>query len=41
MKLHGDCKQLILLQMIMERSGIYLAQLILFNSKKKKSTKNA
>ena len=36
MKLHGDCEQLILLQMIMEGLVFtYLAQLILFNSKKK------
>ena len=39
MKLHGDCEQLIFLQIIMETSGIYLAELILFNSKKKSPLK--
>ena len=36
MKLHGDCEQLFLLQMIMERSGIYLlssADFIQFQNK--------
>ena len=42
MKLHGDYEQLILLQMIMERPGIYLLSSADFiQLHKKKSTKNA
>ena len=37
MKLHGDCEQLILLQMIMERSGIYLVSSADFIQLQKKS----